>query len=837
MSDSYFKPYSINDLNQFNYFNDHLNLWVKNEILKKIPDSKFLYNEIRKVVHETSTKDFFNSFKIFFQNSEKSCNIGLQTWDNQSPKAVPTVIRGSDFTETTLSVDLDHNYRIFFANQYSNVSLGYDISYLENPETLESFYPNVNFADKVPFMYLESCTSMLHPFFRSIFNMNGNTIDEINSRCIMDYDNINVACGIEKSNIRCACQPCYSKHSNQSRHIGKLLRKSNAVTNDPWCIYPACASGMAFKNRLLQKRSACSNISVAGVFLNPGEYSNINISNTQVSASSANDNGINLYGDGNCPEGQHFEVDNVTKTVKCVDNDDKNEDKNLKSFQSRFVSLSASKPSGLHWSLWAMIATIVLTGIVWSVHKFSKIDGKYKEYLLKGIIVGVFFSVFFLIYYIVNKTREGYTKMCNDLDGKLCYYDSQCSGDFKCLDNECSCSVGLFDDMGTKCVVYPNITNGEESIMRNFPYLPSSVFGGIYYYSTVINNEIYVFSSESNFKYDGSRWQELNRFDLQMGFHPYEAIPPYKHLPDNQYNEIENTLKLNTNMCCTNKNKVYVLAGSGTIINDIYPNHRVLIYDTVSNKWEYFTATPEGTPNKEDTAIPRATVIKDDLLYTFGESYMIRVDNLDSKIYRTIIMRNQYSFGSYVYSFVHNDIIYVGGMYYNDPQGKSDNIAESTQGYNIFSYDPVNNIFKFVVKLGGNNTLFANSNDTVISGGILTGYIDGMFYVLTEKGLYYYDFVSGNKSVDGIPAIMPDGTSIFNYKNIPEAYSKLQYKFSKGNTTFHKNGFIFIVTGSGEIFRGYMIKDKGGKVTEFKINPCYGVSSYGQPISNSIIQI
>jgi hypothetical protein len=822
--------YSDNDMNQFNYLNDQINQWLKMSIVTKLNNTTLpVYNgdTYRKNV-ESQLSNVNDNLKNLFINvnstSEKNATVKSQNFSNYSASYSEDTV----FTQSQIKkITLDSNYRLVFISDtiigglYYETNYRYSDTYLKNPEIQSSFYPSVNLAEIVPLLYLESCTSVIPTFLKRFFNMSDvNTVDEINRRC-MTVDHItsmNTACGIEKNNIRCACQPCYSKHSNQSRQIGKILSKSNAVSNNPWCIYPSCASGMAFKNSLLQKRSACSNISVAGIFLNPSEYSNINISNTTVSASSANENGINLYGDGNCAEGEEFVVDNVGKKITCV-----KKEKSVKSLGS-LKDVNEPNDKKLHWSFWFIIASVILTIILSLFYIFTNIPITYMRYLLKIIFCCITISIFFIIYYSIILTRESYST-CNELSDKICYSDIECdtTGNFNCLDNECKCGIGFFDirtNNALSCGIYPS--SDITSILTNFPYLPSSVFGGVYYFSTVIDGDIYVFSTDANFKYDGNKWQELIGFESQKGFHPYEPYPPF-YIDTNINDKL---VFLNTNMSYTYKNKVYIVTLSNTIIkNNNTTYDKIYVYDTINNIWSYYN------PKEFLYFItPRTICILDDLMYTFGNKTTIKITNFDTN---TNTYKNTvgYTFGNYLHSFVYNNKIYVCGMYTSN---------SPLNGYSIFEYNPDKNAFNLIVTLGAADTNFIKSAEiSGFTGGVLTGFVDNMFYIITNSlninRMYYYDFKLNY--VSSVPINMPTGTTIFVYPVPDNLMTKLIYKYSKGNTIFHKNGFAFIITGSGEIFRGYFNKNTDGTIINFNINPCLGVSNYGQPINNRIVQI
>jgi hypothetical protein len=60
--------------------------------------------------------------------------------------------------------------------------------------------------------------------------------------------------------------------------------------------------------------------------------------------------------------------------------------------------------------------------------------------------------------------------------------------------------------------------------------------------------------------------------------------------------------------------------------------------------------------------------------------------------------------------------------------------------------------------------------------------------------------------------------------------------FTAGTTIFQTEDFIFIITGSGEIFRGYITPIKDDKIN-ILLTPCYGISNYSRPLNKRITQI
>lgn len=835
--------FSKNDLIQFNYFNQKLNQYVLTDAISS--------SYIKSVLTTTSIMNannipFSDANKLFYivkQPSTIAVDVTYYTVLNsgQSGAYTCTITPVSINASTALSnifTFVDKNFRLIFGSPVTPgqpkptliTNLSYDIKYLSGQSFPTGFYIDsqlsVLLPTIAPSVYLELCTNITNYFFRTIFSntvdLNGNvktigtTFDEINNFCrpTSTYDRVSDACAIEHDNPRCACKPCYSKHSSESRQIYNTLLNSGNVANNPWCYLPACASGMAYKDQMLQKRSTCSNISVSGIFLNPSEYSNIEISNTQVSASSSNDNAINIYG-GWCQ--------NCTEDQQCVATSD-NQMKCVPKPKSQLNTPSKNDltySSNNHVRNWFIIGVLVLILITLLIYRFVL---NFPKKLFNILIVSSISILIITIILIKNSTTgEKYSmpfQTCDQIANNLCYTNSTCVNGRQCINNICRCPIGTFLD-GDTCADYVKNDTQFNYILTSFPYLPHSLYAGIYYYSTVINNTIYVFATSGNFKYNGDKWIEISRFSNQVGFNP--SIP---RVPMNDIN-CDTRYVLNTNMCCTNNNKVYIFLNKLSVISTVINDTTVayLVYDTDSDTWSSIGL--KTSLNSTSNCV--VTVINNDIMYVFNcnktdNSTNVGVINLNSGVVSINKLSQTVYFDDNSYAFVDNGNIWIGGA-----------SVSGTDGYSLSLFDI--QTFTLQTKINSIRRIALSSLRNGPTGGVLPFYYKGIFYILDSYGVTNIDMSTANIAnpygkITGSPQMMfiSLSSSLKTYVAPP-----CDMPFSAGNCTFIMNGYLFIITGSGEIFRGTFKPFNA----DYNINliPCFGVSNFDGPIDNDIINM
>ena len=511
------------------------------------------------------------------------------------------------------------SYRIVHKISYYGVifypvyNLRYDLSYLNNqPFTPTPYvtgtdgtkYPLLLLLSKIaPKIYLEICTSYVNNFFVNLFqnydtvnnitSTSPQTVNGINQWCIQN-NYIDVACGSDKSNKRCACQTCYNMHSYQDRIIAKELMKSKTVNNNPWCLYPQCSQGSAFKDQLNITRSVCSNVSVAGVFIEPNDYSNINVSNTSVTASSYNNTGINIINNEGCNKCILDNKDCVVTNsqLTCVDKSQNNLSRNLSrdlSINNKGSNKGSGNSNNIKFILLIIMTIILITLIIFRISYNNNTKIKYI------LDICIFLSIILLVVFsFVIKNKEHYT-FPNDLINvnsricpaiNLCQKETPCKDtNTLCINNECMYPIGSFYDTKHKKIVdFPSndSTIVYDAIITNITHAPEHYFTGFYYYSTVINNSIYLCAQNCNLMYDGSKWKEISPNPDQTGFNPEVTIPV--DLKQFYYGK-----------CFTYNNEIYIPQFyNGTDQNKII---KYYIYNTSINIWRIMDTSEILYPN------------------------------------------------------------------------------------------------------------------------------------------------------------------------------------------------------------------------------------------------
>tara|TARA_B110000908_G_C10138405_1_gene395576 strand:+ start:39 stop:887 length:849 start_codon:yes stop_codon:yes gene_type:complete len=259
-----------------------------------------------------------------------------------------------------------------------------------------------------------------------------------------------------------------------------------------------------------------------------------------------------------------------------------------------------------------------------------------------------------------------------------------------------------------------------------------------------------------------------------------------------------------------------------------------MVYDTLRDIWTPLQGfkptgfTPQTSLTSTGTLSGITSVAKNGVLHIFGKSQSYITIDVSTNIMTIVAPLTKYTFGDNVYSFVHDDTIYVTGMY-ND--GKE-------TGYNIFSFNEDNYSFRYAQTLSpdalfpGNGMI--NAAIPGQRGGVIPFYTDGKIFVLYGDTVAYLDLNPPHDVSYSGKIIIDKGTSLFD-TTLPQSRPPFYFPFTSGNCTFEMNGYIFLVTGSGEIFRGFFDPVSDNKINLI-ITPCYGVSNYGRPIDKQLQQ-
>lgn len=869
--------YSINDLNMLNYLSQRSIIYELNMMMNNLKTSNkveslsvtLLSNINIKLSNNQNpivTKRYFDNLYLgtaLNNTGISGVSYNTCTWKfNSSGTSVITVDKPTVNTGYTINLYAISNeltlFRTFLTTSQTSSTLpppttiqtisnlSYPDIYLSNPEifTTRLVYQEgdkssdtqeisfLTYISKVaPKIFLEICNSYVNTFIVKLFkdykSVDGvdksipspqteNTINSwcINAMCGNNTSCIDNVCSLDKSNIRCACQQCYNNHSYQNTIIGNEMLNSDSVDDSsPWCIYPNCASGLAFKNNLNLERSICSNISVSGIFVNPNDYSNINISNTKVSSSSFNDNGINIISGNTCDSctQQGKDCNIVGSTLTCVDKppkDNKNLNKN-----SGSSLLKTSGKSNTYKILMIISGSILFFLIILKImlHKHKIIN--YINNLV--IIIDICLVILFLVLFLNSKETYKYPDIivndptsCSQIN--LCP-NIKCPDNLDCLFNECKVPIGKFLSSTKSFIDFPvyNSTTVFDVIIDNLPYLPFSLFTGTYIYSTIIDNEIYAIAYNCNFKFNGEKWTEIPRKSLQTGFTPNS--PNQKNMVD------KSTLLLNysSNSIVTYNNTIYSMSGTGL---DVDFNK----FNTITNLWSVNSYNLKiTTSNTQSPKSYKLFLIFNNIIYIFGGNdngfninnlFSINLsDNTTSCCPIGDIVVNQWS-----YTFVYNNKIYICNMTIGD---------DSSKGLNIYQMIPPQ--FKADQKCNDSDTQCTFVKFLTIPIGSYNGrilyYFDDI-YLIIINGLHYYKVNMSNSSVSptlSLSISIKPEVSFFN-QTFPLVYSDC----------FKLNGYLFIITDSGEIFRLYE-----GKTNTVYINPCYGISNFDSPLDQQIIQL
>ena len=366
--------------------------------------------------------------------------------------------------------------------------------------------------------------------------------------------------------------------------------------------------------------------------------------------------------------------------------------------------------------------------------------------------------------------------------------------------------------------------------------------------ATYINNSIYVFAVDGSFKYDGEKWIEITPLPSQKGFHPYVPIMPLSA----EYSK--SIYAVNNKMVCTFNNKIYVLAADYALFN--YTNYTntktktltVQCYDIINNTWNELSdpkygmsigygissATTTGTLNV-------VTIIVNNILYIFGGYRVTGTDvgtltknesiimfNLSTSKIVSDTVTNPFSITASSQFFTVNDKTYlIGAQDSKNPTGFT--MYEVT--FNGLSAPT----YKVIV--GEGSIPVGPVGDNIYSGGPLGIYIGNnqMAYLYTPKKICICNTSTGKFTLGTITindaqfkptlfALPPYGT----------AWDRL-HTFPAVTCGFYLNGFIFVITGGGNIFRIYLPEIKDNFICNMV--PCLGIAKYGEPLKNKTIQL
>ena len=847
--------YTSNDLNMLNYLSSSiekyvLNNFVRNVIINIVPKISTLIGQNGKPLGNFKTPP---KLLLYFDNFYLNPNNPPVIPPTPTPLATAGV---TYYDSTTFALNPVVNYitlnPVFSISEDSlfRISTGilnmtFDPVYLNMVPGATMFTSKLLYEDNVtkfikiisiiaPKIFIEICNSYVNSFFVTYFKdvtdtpytaiPSPQTENDINSWCV-STGCMDTACAKDKSNKRCACLNCYNKHPEQMMLIADVMNKSD-VTMDPWCLYPGCASGDAYKNKLDLERSICSNISVAGMFVNPTEYSNVNITNSSVSASAFNSNGVNIIsgtGCSSCKKSQDCKI--VDTFLQCVDRKPENTEntENTENLQKTKLGKSTGK-SKIGKTLMIIFGSIIIVLILMIIlsKKYSGI--KYFSELALVSFVGLF--IFSIILYFTTKEKYIYpedivslTAKCTNENSNNCFLDSSnCSSTQTCINGLCSLYIGKFKGN----VNYPeNIPS--DIIIYNLPYLPYYIYTGTYMYSVVVNNIIYVIANYSTFKFDGDKWIELSNSSSQLGFSPY--------IPKKEYglaiSESHGTFSSGSYFLYNNE--IYTPIEK----SDPFQSYNFNIYNIATDTWRITNFNVDNSKLQTSTGTGpsfRLSIIYQDILYLFGgvsttvdiaTSTIIKIDLSASTTKPTYV--NNPAFNSLIvhewsYAFVFYSQIYLCNV--------SLTSSEGTIFQGIVSFDYNNNSFSPITAIS-----FPKNITNVTNVLYNFNKSDSMLRIIYDNNYYRINLSKPTDIVDNNPIL--ERITIPTYAGTGSIYTKLYPALSN---CFVINDNLFLVTESGEIFRICEYTDTTTKKISIYMNPCYPITNFERSIENQILQ-
>ena len=723
----------------------------------------------------------------------------------------------------------------------------------------------------------------------------------IDKRC--DYLVPN-ACELDVTNPICACYPSFTDKT--SVYVGNFINnldKIGLTNSDKWCINPQCASSIAYKNNLSKKATTCSSMCSSTLNINPQKFGKIDINDTQLFTNCTNKSYI-INTDSpiecNCKDNESCTIDKNNKKIcvpkvscnlicnqgfQCViANDGTQSCVSMRNSTSKCTSdldcevgqncdtnlgiCIQNKPNLLLPTIGIFFGVAIVGIIVFFIYKkIRKIPldilsyGNIKIYII--IIIIALISC--LLFYFTRKKSESYEKITKCNTDENCNINSNVNS--ICITNQCNCIIGYNK---------PSCTLLKNAICTSISYLPHSTNAGLYYYTTVINNVIYAFSNYSNFKFDGNKWNELSRINLpiptssatisQQGFNPFNI----KSIPYFPYINSKRLTGLNSNMCCTYNNIVYIFVPDYTFLNiqdHKLPNKSFLLsYDPsidnittdVPNSWSIITLDKYPdislwyTTNNTDMYNNVITCLVGDSLYIFGGYdpannrinnnigvYNLSTSKLNNPIVDTI---SSYYYNYYAKAFaskLDSNIIYILGM------GTKNDFSDSglykynisMNQFNIIQTSPIQNPDTSSVFLGGVLSYYSidktgefilvyfGTNDMKQQGIKL--YLNTSPQISTSNSYYYLDTTGvGNKDVIYLLYyIIFSSTCTINPTYQPFISSISCY--------FEMNSFLFLVSADGCIYR--LTDYTNTNTVTSTIVPCYGICLHTPPKYNKVL--
>ena len=380
------------------------------------------------------------------------------------------------------------------------------------------------------------------------------------------------------------------------------------------------------------------------------------------------------------------------------------------------------------------------------------------------------------------------------------------------------CKVGyLYDKSTNECI---KLDYSTPYICNTLSYLPESIYIGYILYSTVINNNIYVFtSSNSVFKWNasGMSWDlQDNYLTNYINFSLYDGLLIKESL-------------LNTNSFFTYKNKVFIY-NNNTVSGSIY------VYDPTLNAEDqiiYNNIIGLTLDGKNDILM----CISNDYLYLFGGYYY---NNLNSNVY--VYNLNNINQTPYIVSIPNLQFSYTIGskIYCDDQTNKLYLFNISVTDVTLYNYDYY--IYIFDTSNISSNKLEILSK-TPLDNKIFDGSPISRYYVYKNNKYIILYNNNSNICIYNINNINKEPIINQQYTMYPTQTSLYQSLFAYDNLTlsivntnlnnyshssFTINGFFFVVNNMGIIIKLDFSQGDVDKIILFPniiVNPCYPIGN------------
>ena len=667
------------------------------------------------------------------------------------------------------------------------------------------------------------------------------------------------ACKIDNTNNGCACYPDYVDLTDLNNPLSTFVDKIQNkpfVNTDKWCINTKCASNDAYKNPLVKNKSVCSSNCMAGIFATTTSFSDVNLNNIRVASNCDNKNGTDLSTqctevckdgykcgadatNGNkptclksmtankkCIQNYQSVITSKNKnicipseyTTKCVDNTicDRNQfcDKNVNSC----INNSSIKHNVLYCIILSII--IIMCGVLLYKIFNKKLQSHSTLFFVIVISISILSSILFYHFYTYIE-----------------YYCEECSSDpnSACINNKCKCKTGYNippPNVNLSCTI-PIKT------CESLPYLPINLFSGKYYYSTVINDIIYVFADNANYKFINEKWIEISPLPFKQGYSqlnkPFSyksstssATPPVTTFSDIKYVNPEILPSVTNMISVYNDNIYFVLPYDSSIFSGTTNEYCLLfVYDTKLNLWSSINtdkfmflsiinlAPIDNTDDNKKNALYYniTSFIYKDALYIIG-GYNYYFDYINSDIGKYDLLTHKWSYYKYynnqipfefsynLKSFIVNNNVYIVSnttLYQFDNENKFNVIKDKLWSSKSESFYTGNFIYVTIYDTPNKvQYLIVFNNDTIYKINLTT--TTELIQNLNLNQIYITFFSSPVNNF--IPS-----TEIVNNK-------------IKVISSFTLNNFLYMLTDNGEIFQNQFDSTFQNLITI----PCSGIT-------------